>query len=223
MPKVQTQYINLNRLGSRIDAAKIVRLMMAFNDMVLANRAARAYKGDLNPTEKHLAKGANMYFIRLQMSHLSEGMKILSGLDESPGFQRILSSCSEAAQAAYRRLALFAYDGPQKTWFVKHVARARHGLTFHYEESEKMIDWALKDRASRPEAELSSITVGDHGHLWRFHVADDVVDSILCRKIWQIPRNTDLRKEADEMADKIYSIYCDFVDFAGPFVLAYLR
>jgi hypothetical protein len=99
--------------------------------MVLANKSARAYRGDLSPTEKHLAKGANMYFMRLQMSHLSEGMKILSGLRESHSFKRNLSSCSDTAQAAYNRLVPFTEDGPDKTWFEKHVVRARHGLTFH--------------------------------------------------------------------------------------------
>jgi hypothetical protein len=129
---------------------------------------------------------------KLQMSHLFEGMKILAGLRESHSFKRNLYSCPDTAQAAYNRLVSFTEDGPEKTWFEKHVTRARHGLTFHYEESEKLVVWALNDRASRPAAELSPITVCDHGHLWRFHIADDVVDSILCRKIWHIPREADL-------------------------------
>jgi hypothetical protein len=51
MPKIQSKYIKLKSLSVRSEAVKIVRLIMAFNDMVLANKSAPAYEGDLRPTE----------------------------------------------------------------------------------------------------------------------------------------------------------------------------
>jgi hypothetical protein len=197
--------------------------MMACNDMFLTNRSQGIYIGELRPTEKHLAQGGLMYFVRLQMGHLSEGMKILDQLATIPRFKHILSSCPSNAQASYSRLLPFTKPGPKRVWFEKNVATARHNLTFHYHESGKWIDWALTDRAGRKEAEQSSITFGDTGHLWRFHIADDVVESIMCRKIWQIPRSANLRKAADAMTDKIYAVFCDYLDFAAAFISQYLK
>jgi hypothetical protein len=197
--------------------------MMACNDMFLANRSQGIYRGELRPTEKHLAQGGLMYFVRLQMGHLNEAMKILEQLRTIPRFKQILSSCPSKAQAAYKRLLPFIKPGPKKVWFEKNVATARHNLTFHYHESGKWIDWALADRANRKEAEQSSITFGDTGHLWRFHIADAVVDSIMCRKIWQIPKTDNLKNEADAMVDKIYAVFCDYVDFAAMFISQYLK
>jgi hypothetical protein len=197
--------------------------MMAFNDMVFANRGQRAYREELPSTEKHLSKPGSAYFIRLQMAHLAEGMKALSDIEKSSTFQDALSRTPRAVREAHARLVPFLSEGLENDWFEKNVVRARHNLTFHYENNQKLITWALADRASRPEAELSSVTVGDHGHLWRFHIADEVVDSILTRKIWHIPKAADLRKEADAMVDRIYLIYCDFLEFVGPFILEFLR
>ncbi len=223
MPRIQTKYVSIRQLASRPEASIIVRLMMACNDMLLANRSQGIYRGGLRPTEKHLAQGGLMYFVRLQMAHLHEGMKTLELLRTIPHFTTILSSCPSTAQVAYQRLLPFTRPGPERAWFEKNVATARHNLTFHYHESGKWIDWALADRASRKEAEKSSITRGDPGHLWRFHVADDVLDSIMCRKIWQIPRTADVRKEADAIVDRVYAVFRDYVDFAAMFIAQYLK
>lgn len=189
----------------------------------MATRSQGLYKGELRATEKHLAKGALMYFVRLQMAHLTEGMKVLQQLETVPSFKRVFSSCRSSAQEAYKRLIPFTQPGPEKTWFDNNVATTRSNLTFHYHESGKWINWALADRASRAVAERSSITYGDHGHLWRFHIADNILDSIMCRKIWKIPKSSDVQKEADIVISKIYNIYRNFINFALVFMLEYLK
>jgi hypothetical protein len=57
--------------------------------------------------------------------------------------------------------------------------------------------------------------------LWYFKVADDVVDSIVVRQIWAIPRYADMRAEADKVADRAHQIFRWFVDFAGEFIWKY--
>ena len=52
--------------------------------------------------------------------------------------------------------------------------------------------------------------------------ADDIVDSIVVRQLWGIPRQSDLRLEADMIADYQYEITLSFIDFAGEFIWKYL-
>jgi hypothetical protein len=63
----------------RIRAAKygslMIRLMMAANDLFLANWAMLRYQdGELPRLEGHVRPGAVQYFVRLQCSHLFEAM-----------------------------------------------------------------------------------------------------------------------------------------------------
>jgi hypothetical protein len=55
-------------------------------------------------------------------------------------------------------------------------------------------------------------------HYWRFNVADDAIDSIVVRQLWEIPRNVNLREEIDKVADWAHDIVIAFVDFAGEFI-----
>ena len=48
-----------------------------------------------------------------------------------------------------------------------------------------------------------------------------VVDSIVVRQIWAIPRDADLRVEADKVADRAHQIFLWFVDFSGEFIWKY--
>ncbi len=134
MPRVRTKSVSLKLLAERPEASTIVKLMMACNDMFLANRFQGTYKAELPPTEKHMAQGGSMYFIRLQMAHLHEGMKLLEEIKAVPRFRSILARCSPAAQRAYRRLLPFQKKGPKSEWFDRNVAIARHNLTFHYQK-----------------------------------------------------------------------------------------
>jgi hypothetical protein len=58
-------------------------------------------------------------------------------------------------------------------------------------------------------------------HLWHFKVADDVVDSIVVRRIWRIPRDEDFRAKADAIGDEVQKIALLFLDFSGEFIWKY--
>lgn len=103
------------------------------------------------------------------------------------------------------------------------LGKQRHNLTFHYDKNGKLIKKAIADRASRTQARYSFVTRGNTAHLWRFNVADDIVDSIVVRQLWGIPRQSDLRLEADIIADYQHNITLSFIDFAGEFIWKYLN
>lgn len=81
--------------------------------------------------------------------------------------------------------------------------------------------WALGDRASRQDSKTSSIVRGDSVFYWNFTLADEVMDSIVVRKCWGIPKGVDVQRAADEMAVYVHNIYLNFMDFCGEYVWKY--
>jgi hypothetical protein len=86
-----------------------------------------------------------------------------------------------------------------------------------------MVRQALEDRASRQEARVSKITLGDDINLFRFELSDDIADSIICRHICKIPRTADLRKEIDEIMAWASDIGKSLLDFGGEFIHRYIE
>ncbi len=67
------------------------------------------------------------------------------------------------------------------------------------------------------------MTIGDDIHSSRFDFADVVLDTIVCRKLWEIPVTVDVRAEADRIADWCFRRSVQFLDFGGDFVSRFLR
>jgi hypothetical protein len=61
----------------RQTARTVVKLMMACNDLTITNQALGDWKQDARPGRKPRQTGACMYFIRAQIAHLHEGIKII--------------------------------------------------------------------------------------------------------------------------------------------------
>lgn len=64
----------------------VVKLMMACNDMQLANEALSSWKENQPRNRQCRQAGAKMYFARLQMAHLHEALKIIEEIRKAlPG------------------------------------------------------------------------------------------------------------------------------------------
>jgi hypothetical protein len=204
-------------------AITVIKLMMACNDLSLANQALAEWKKEQPLNKKPRQAGAGMYFVRTQLSHLHEGLKVLEDIHNDAFLMSLVKQCDPETQESFHNLEQFLVGGSNRSEIEKIIGRIRHNLTFHYDESGKLIEKAISDRAARSEARISSITRGDHAYLWHFKVADDIVDSIVVRQIWKIPRGTDLRVEADKIADRVHQICLWFLDFSGEFIWRYCK
>ena len=203
-------------------AAIVVKLMMACNDLTLADQALADWRKEQRRSRSSRQAGACMYFIRLQISHLKEGLTVIAQLRRDPDLLKIVGVCDPHTQSCFHQLEQYVQAGPKKDRFERLAGRIRHKLAFHYDESGKLIVKAIVDRAARPEARVSLITRGDNINLWHSKAADDVVESIVVRQLWNIPRSADLRHEADAIADEVHKILCQFLDFSGEFIWKYL-
>jgi len=224
MSRTSTKYITFESLKMRgSSAVTVVKLMMACNDMSLANQALTEWKKDQPMMKKSRQIGAGMYFVRTQLAHLHEGFKIIEEIRADQSLMAHVATCDQETQRSFQKLISFLPGESNRSEFEQLIGRIRHNLTFHYDKSGKLIENAISDRAGRAEARHSSITRGSTAHLWHFKVADDIVDSIVVRQIWKIPRSSDLRLEADKIADRVHQIFLWFVDFSGEFIWRYCQ
>lgn len=222
MAKTAIRQVHFDRLRSKApDAAIIVKLMMACNDLSTANQALDDWKRNQPKDRVDKQIAACTYFVRVEISHLYEALKIIKQIADRPPLLRLVDQCDARTRASFADLKHYIHGGAKHNELKKLVGEIRHNLTFHYHQCDALIGAAIEERAGQPESRLSSITRGSTAHLWRFQVADDIVDSIVVRKIWSVPRSADLRTEVDKIADRIQKILETFVDFTGEFIWKY--
>ncbi len=202
-------------------AATVIKLMMACNDLSLANQALTEWKKEQPPNKKSRQTGAGMYFVRAQLAHLNEGLKVIQAIRDDPLLMNLVHQSDPQTQSSFRKLEDFLKGGARHREFEELVGQIRHNLTFHYDESGKLIDRALSDLAARTKDHTSPITRGSTAHIWYFKVADSVVNNVVCHQIWGIPKQGDIEAEANKRADRCHEIFLWFVDFSGEFIWKY--
>lgn len=224
MSRTYTTYVSFEELERRRpNAITVVQLMMACNDISIANHALSEWKKDQPQNKRSRQVGAGMYFIRTQLAHLHEGLKIVEKIRDDNLLMIHLGACDQKTKQSFQNLLPFLTDGSSRQEFEQLVGRVRHNLTFHYDESGKLIEKAICERASRNETRRSSVTAGTSGPLWYFRVADDIVNSIVVRQIWKVPRSADATVEADVIADRVHQICLWFLSFSHEFIWQYCR
>ena len=159
-----------------------------------------------------------MYFVRLELSHLYEALDIIKEVEATPTLRALVDQCDLRTRESYAEVLAYTNGKAKYERFQQLVGGMRSSLTFHYETNGRMIRWAIADRAQRNDGRVSTIIRGDTSQRWRFSVADDVVDSIVVRQFWKIPRDADLREEADKIADEVHGVLVRFADFCGEFI-----
>lgn len=222
MSRTHTLCINLQRLqAGGSSSLTVIRLMMACNDILLANHCLSLFKNQSGIRE-HVHRGARMYFVRLQCGHLNEALKIVQEIKADSILMNLLDQCSQGTKDSFNTLVKCLRGGSDHKSFEEYVGRIRHSTVFHY-DNKKLVERALSDRAGRKEASLSKITFGDHISLSRFDLADDIVDSIVCRQICKIPRSADLRQEIDRIMVWTSDLAKSLVEFSDEFIYKYVQ
>lgn len=223
MVREKIDYIDLEQLQRCRDHDIIIRLMMAFNDIVLANQCLGMIKKGKSPIAQEYKAGAKMYFVRLQFSHLNEAMKMLNKIKNNTHLFEIVKMCSSETKDCFNKLKSYISGGSKCKEFGAKIGRIRHNLTFHYEECKKLYERALKTRSKRQGGKLSKITRSTDIENLRFNIADDLHDTIVCRQIWKIPEGTNILDEANVLADFGHEVCLCFLTFAYEFICRYLQ
>lgn len=222
MANTRTLLVDIGKLQRlEKESAIVLRLMMACNDITTCNQALGACRAD--PCEKtdYIRRGAGMYFLRLQLAHLNEAFKAVSDISRHPKLQTMVDRCPRATADQLADLLSFADGGARRKEFQRYVESVRHKVTFHYDQGK--VQAALRDRARRRGETAHFVTFSDDIRRIRFQVADDVIDTLVCRKLWGITQETDIRISADRIADFSFKICTALLDFASVFIARYIE
>lgn len=221
--KTLTKYVDLDKLNSHsTESIHVIRLMMACNDISLANHCNIIFNEEIPSIKKYLIRGAKMYFLRIQYSHLNEAMSIIKDINENTKLRNFIhESCSSQTQNIFKELTDYVQGGSKEKEFERNVKHLRDKVTFHYGKSE--IQQALSKRKKR----TSSMTLADNINHIRFEIADDIADSIVCRNIWKVEHIDDyddefIRNEVDKHAEFGMKLCKLLFDFSGEFIEKYI-
>lgn len=222
MPATLTRYVEWRRLRDGGESAVIVvKLMMASTDLSLANEAVGEWKKDQPSLKSSRRKSAGMYFVRLQLAHLHEGLKLIRKINGDESLKKLMEQCDTRTQECFAELMKLAEGGPRHDEFERLVGRVRHNVTFHYDENGKLIGEALTQKGILADGKGATVTRGSSMELWRFKVADDILDDIVVHGIWGISRESNVPAEADNVAGTVHNMVVSFIDFSGEFIWKY--
>ena len=176
MARTRTLPVDIRKLQRCGDEGVVVlRLMMACNDLITANQALGMWREDTREKMDYIRRGSAMYFVRLQLSHLHEALKVVSEIQNYPKLLRLVADCPGESAECFARLISFSEGGANEGAFHKYVELVRHKVTFHYDR--RKVGAALNDRARRRGDRAHHMTIADDIRRVRFQVADDLVDT----------------------------------------------
>ena len=222
MARTRTLLVNIRKLDRQGDEGVIVlRLMMTCNELTTANQALGACREDKCEKTDYIRRGAALYFVRLQMAHLHEALKIVSEIRGCQSLMSLINDCPGGTADRFAQLLCFADGGAHQGDFRKYVELVRHKVAFHYDK--RKIQAALSDRARRRGDAVHFVTVADEIRRVRFQVADDIVNTLVCHHVWGIAPSTDIQIEADRIADFGFRIFKIFLEFAGALIERYVE
>lgn len=195
-------------------APQLVQLMMAVNDLGIADHGLRYWAETPPPEHQERVQGAKSYFVRLQIAHTFEALKIIGKIQRTPDFLKMVEQCDRQTREAFQRLAKFI--GTQK---YKSMKRMRDAITFHY-ETNAITNAIARQNDKFPDYQLS-LSIGSRTLDWYFEPGDRMVDSIIIRDAVGLTADPIVSTEIDKVASDLQSISEDLANFSGYFVPRY--
>jgi hypothetical protein len=186
--------------------------MMVINDMSLAMDAHRRWVEDGMKERKHRERGAKIYFMRLQISHIYEAMRIVEEIRETPALMKAVNRSDRSTKKGFDALLAFIAT-PE---FEKVMGRIRNSLTFHYDP--KTIERALASLVAKHPGATGAMSLGDEPHNWFFEPGDMVGDRAAVREIFKVPEGADVVVETDKIVMRLREIVQMFGGFAGSLI-----
>lgn len=213
MSRSTTKFARLATIASKGELGSVlIRLMMAINDMSLAMDAQRRWTQDVIEQRKHRERGAKVYFIRLQVSHIYEAMAIIQEIKDTPALMKAVDHSDHLTRKGFDQLLTFI-GSPE---FRKVMGRVRNNLTFHYDP--KTIERAMQSLVTKHPEAKEAMSLGDEPHNWFFEPGDMVGDRAAVREIFKVPEGADVREETDKIVLRLHGIIQIFGGFAGSLI-----
>jgi hypothetical protein len=202
--------INFRQLASKGPlATTIIRLMMACNDLGLADHSLAQWHQPAE-TRQRRRVGAKMYFLRLEIAHMYEALSIIQEIQANPALRQAVAVSDWRTKKSFNQIRRFIGSND---W--KRMLRIRNNITFHY--GDKATEKAFARSAAGHPDRYWQIS-GEEPIDWFFEPADRIIDRIVVTDIFGILDTADIRKEVDTIVVRLHEAIKVFADFAGYFI-----
>jgi hypothetical protein len=224
MARTTTRILDINKLTSTASSNSLVlKLMICCNDLSLSNQSLARWReeSNLNIDEKYRKKGAGMYFVRLQLAHLFEGITIIEAIKNDDHLSKFISTLDTKTTESFSNLISYTKGGNNRKIFEELIGTVRNTLTFHYDHSSKLVTRSLNKLTEISSCKTYKITRGNNAYRWYFNFGDDVVNHLVVRELWKIPDDENSDHSVDELVSWAHGIFLSFMDFSGEFIWKY--
>lgn len=207
-------------------SASVIKMMLAGHDLATGDAALKLYEGNLEkiPNQKI---GFRHFIIKIQISVLREVIYgftsrnkykpgVIEQIKNEEKLDNIVDSCSEEAKKAFSRLYSCCPGQKDEAKFKQYVKKLRDKIGFHY-DSDK-ITQALEEISNRKDT--TKIQAGTDISRWRFEIADDITDEIVC-SLWDVKYSDKRVSDANVISTWVNNRAKDYLLFSGEFILKY--
>jgi len=212
-----TRMVRTSRLAADPEiAAVVLRLMMAMNDIGVANDALQEWDQTKDRKKKGRQNGGKLYFGRMQMAHVHEGLLIVDDISKSATLKVAVDRCKPQTRKSFDEVAKFL-----KSPDFKILVRIRNNASFHYDR--KLAVRALQQIATKFPYDVSPVSLGHETLDWYFELGDKVVDRMVVRDIFKVDEKVGMRAAIDAVLSRLHVMAAAFSDFAGYFIRHYAK
>jgi hypothetical protein len=119
-------------------ASVIIRLMMALNDIAMANDGLAEWTVTTERKKRARQNGGRLYYGRMLMAHTFEALSIIEEIEDNPKLKTLVQACDPMTHSSFDAVAAFLKTQDYK----KTLLRIRNNASFHYDR--KLAVRALK-------------------------------------------------------------------------------
>jgi len=196
-------------------ASVIVRLMMAMNDIALANEGLSEWTGTTDPRKVYRQNGGRLYYGRMLMAHIYEALSIIKDIQQDTKLRAAVQQCEAKTRSSFDAVAAFLGTDDYEM-----LLRIRNNASFHYDG--KLAVRALEQIDKSFANHRFTYSLGNDPLDWYFELGDLVNDRIVVRGIFKAPNDADVRAAIDPILLRLHRMAAAFSDFAGYFVRHHL-
>jgi hypothetical protein len=179
-------------------ASVVVRLMIVMNDIGLTNSQMPEWEKTDDPKKKLRARGAVLYFGRIQSAHLFEALSIIKEIADDPELLKRVDQCDRQTVNAFRVAQGFIGSDDYRL-----LAKMRNVAAFHYDA--KLSVRRLISLVEKYPTHVSGISMGSETLDWYFELGDVIIDGIVIRDVFGIGEEEDIKTGALKVLDRCTS------------------
>jgi hypothetical protein len=197
-------------------ASVVVRLMMALNDIAMANEGLGEWTVTRERRKLARQNGGRLYYGRMLMAHVYEALSIIEDIQNSPELKALVQACDPATRSSFDAVAAFL-----KTADFEMLCRIRNNASFHYDG--KLAVRALEQIDKKFPGHAFTYSLGHEPLDWYFELGDLMLDRIVVRDIFKAAESIDVRAAIDPILMRMHMMASAFSDFGGDFIRNQLK